>query len=292
MPIVACQDAKRTPQGGMLRGGKRLSRDDNLTGSRSPPLVSVITIVRNGIGTIERTIASVLAQTYTNLEYIVIDGESSDGTIQILKRYDKLIDYWVSEADSGISDAFNKGIEASRGVYHVLLNADDWYKPNAIATLVGALRDDVLVACASAYVVDSAGSVMRRFDSIPLDLPKKMSLVHNTCLVKTSVWKEFGGYNPRKMAAMDHELMLKIFTKYGSRSFNSVNNHISYYSLGGLSDNNYLKGFGEVRDNLIANGVARPIAYFRFLVLIAKHSVARTGFYRWVRSRCMCDFRP
>ena len=81
------------------------------------PMVTIITAVFNGERFIEQTILSVINQTYGNIEYIVIDGGSTDSTVDIIKKYEKHISYWVSEKDDGISDAFNKGIIASRGTY-------------------------------------------------------------------------------------------------------------------------------------------------------------------------------
>lgn len=81
------------------------------------PTVSVITAVFNGESHIEETILSVINQTYRNIEYIIIDGGSTDGTVEIIKKYEKKIKYWISEKDKGISDAFNKGILQSTGDY-------------------------------------------------------------------------------------------------------------------------------------------------------------------------------
>src|SRR4030066_740784 len=81
------------------------------------PLVTIITVVYNGEKHLENTIHSVINQSYNNLEYIIVDGESSDRTIDIIRRYETSIDYWVSEKDDGIYDAMNKGIKLSKGLY-------------------------------------------------------------------------------------------------------------------------------------------------------------------------------
>lgn len=89
------------------------------------PFISVITVVRNGAGTLEKTIASVLSQTYDRFEYIVIDGASSDGTLDILRKYDDRLK-WISEPDSGIYEAMNKGLDLARGQWVYFLGADDY----------------------------------------------------------------------------------------------------------------------------------------------------------------------
>src|SRR5687768_15692501 len=97
------------------------------------PLVSIITIVFNGQKSIERAINSVLGQTYPNIEYIIIDGGSTDGTIDIIKKYQHKIAFWKSEPDNGIADAFNKGLSCAKGNIIGFVNADDWYNPDTIS---------------------------------------------------------------------------------------------------------------------------------------------------------------
>ncbi len=90
------------------------------------PLLSIITVVFNSQNYLEQTIVGVLCQSYSNIEYIVIDGASTDSSLDIVKKYEEQIDYIVSEPDKGISDAFNKGVKAASGDYYLFLNADDF----------------------------------------------------------------------------------------------------------------------------------------------------------------------
>src|SRR5258705_5340519 len=100
------------------------------------PLVSIITIVYNGEKYIEDSIRSVINQSYKNIEYIIIDGGSSDNTVSIIKKYEKQIAFWISEKDKGISDAFNKGIAKATGEIIGILNSDDWYERDTVAKAV------------------------------------------------------------------------------------------------------------------------------------------------------------
>lgn len=102
------------------------------------PLVSVVTVVLNGAETIEQTILSVIGQSYQNIEYIVIDGGSTDGTIEILKKYNAEIDNWLSESDNGLYSAMNKGIRLANGDLIALLNSDDFYEEDAVFRIVKA----------------------------------------------------------------------------------------------------------------------------------------------------------
>ena len=107
--------------------------------------MSIVTVVYNGAGTLERTIKSVLAQSYPHIEYIVVDGGSTDGTIGLLEQYDDRIDHWVSERDSGIYDAMNKGVALCTGEWVALINADDWYEPDTVQRVIDAARGKPVV---------------------------------------------------------------------------------------------------------------------------------------------------
>lgn len=86
------------------------------TGITAHPLISIVTVVYNGAHTLEGTILSVLGQTYTNIEYIIIDGGSTDGTLDIINKYNARITYWISEPDNGIYDAMNKAVQHTSGI--------------------------------------------------------------------------------------------------------------------------------------------------------------------------------
>ena len=111
----------------IIHGGKRLKKKFT-----KKPEFSIITVVLNNRELLEQTIKSVLSQTYKNFEYILIDGGSNDGSLRIIKKYENKIDYWVSEKDKGIYDAFNKGMSLSRGKFIGIINSDDIYKKNAL----------------------------------------------------------------------------------------------------------------------------------------------------------------
>jgi glycosyltransferase involved in cell wall biosynthesis len=109
---------------------------------RSEPLVSIITVVFNGERYLEETIKSVINQTYKNIEYIIIDGGSTDNTLNIIKKYEDKIDYWISEKDKGIYDAINKGIKLSRGELIGIINADDYYEIDVLEKVVSIYTKD------------------------------------------------------------------------------------------------------------------------------------------------------
>lgn len=126
-------------------GGLRIK---GLLKSSSPdlPLISIITVVLNSATHLEYAIRSVIEQDYNNIEYIIIDGGSKDGTLDIINKYENQIDYWLSEPDLGIYDAMNKGIERAHGAWLYFLGADDvLYAPNIIVQFARCFASDVSV---------------------------------------------------------------------------------------------------------------------------------------------------
>jgi len=118
-------------------GGTRL-RKKNI--KKKSPLFSIITVVFNNEKYLEETILSVLKQSYKNFEYIIVDGGSTDKTLEIIKKYNNKIDYWVSEKDKGIYDAFNKGMSLCRGNFIGIINSDDIYTKNSLKIISSYIK--------------------------------------------------------------------------------------------------------------------------------------------------------
>lgn len=144
-------------EGGLRVGGRLKS------GCAKQPLISYITVVRNNERTLERTIQSVQSQVYDNVEHIILDGASTDGTLGIIQRYADVIDYFVSEPDAGLYDALNKAIPLARGQLICVLNSDDWLEPAAAQIAASHLRDEdgAVMILTAARVVD--GSVIHEW---------------------------------------------------------------------------------------------------------------------------------
>lgn len=113
-----------------VEGGSR-TRGIIKSGTRDEPLVTYITVVRNNAATLARTIESVQSQTYFNVEHIVLDGASTDGTLDVIRKYGERIDYFASEPDGGLYEAVNKAVPLARGQLICILNSDDWLEPQA-----------------------------------------------------------------------------------------------------------------------------------------------------------------
>ena len=225
---VLSSEPKKKAEGGLRTKGlyKKNSSDK--------PLISVITVVFNGEKHIEQTIQSVINQTYDNVEYIVVDGGSKDGTIDIVKKYEQEIDYWVSEPDKGIVDAMNKGIRLCTGEYIGMIHADDWYNLNAIDDIVNS--NNVLqygVICGQLQYWNN-GNIYRLYISQPSLLKNKMHVSHITCFIKRQKYLEYGSYKMEYKNAMDYELLLRFYIN--QVHFNSLSVVLANMRYGGISN--------------------------------------------------------
>lgn len=197
----------RLAEGGLrLKGIVKSATVDN-------PLITVITVCWNSESTIEQTFQSVIRQTYPNLEYIVIDGGSSDSTLEIIKRYEEKIDYFVSEADRGLYHAMNKGIELASGDYILILNSDDWYEDDCIERLwLGLKHSRADFSSALAAWVDGNGNFIRVLDRMPYDESMRfgMSLRHELMLISREIYNAVGNYDEDFQIIADYDFALRL----------------------------------------------------------------------------------
>ncbi|QEP42091.1 glycosyltransferase [Ectothiorhodospiraceae bacterium BW-2] len=197
----------------ICEGGKRLnnyfpqSKEDK-------PLVTIITVCFNSAKTIEQTILSVINQTYSNIEYIVVDGGSADGTLDILRRYDEQIDYYVSEPDDGLYYAMNKGLELAKGKYILILNSDDWYVFSCVEMLINAQKNQkVDFVSGLANYADNNGRFLHLQPSFPFDagIYFRMPLRHETMLLSAEIYDAQGPYDTRYRINADRALTTRLF---------------------------------------------------------------------------------
>lgn len=177
------------------------------------PLVSIITVTYNAEGTLRRTLESVRRQTYANIEHIVVDGGSTDGTLDIVHAADSIA-YWRSEPDRGIYDAFNKGVALAHGEYIGILNADDYYQPDQIENAVAALsatgapfvHGDITMHGWKGMDVELRGDPDYA-SKIRLRMP---ALFHVTMLCRSELFQRFGLFMTKYRIAGDYEWLLRL----------------------------------------------------------------------------------
>lgn len=180
------------------------------------PLVTVVTPSFNQAKYLERTIQSVLDQDYPNLEYIVIDGGSTDGSVEIIKKYATRLKAWVSEPDKGQTDAINKGFGLANGKYLAWLNSDDTYNPGAVREAVEFLmaHPDVGLVYSDANFIDTYDRVIGKFPAAQTDRSRLLrGYVHvpqQTTFLRVDLWKKIGPLDPTFFFAMDYDLWVRL----------------------------------------------------------------------------------
>lgn len=199
----------------LFEGGKRLSQATSNPSTIDLPLVTVVTVVFNNEQTIGKCIESVLSQTYPNIEYIVIDGASKDGTLTVIKQYEEHLDYIVSEPDDGIYNAMNKGLRLAKGEYIVFLNADDFYISEAVELSVRNLLDNELqISYAGFYYADENGVAVVADEAKPWSEAMLVEGVpggHETLFLHKSCYDYLQGYDESYRLAADYHLFVRSF---------------------------------------------------------------------------------
>jgi glycosyltransferase len=205
--------------------------------------VSIITVVRNGSKTIEETILSVQGQNYDKIEYIIIDGDSDDDTLDIVNKYSDVVSVVISERDSGIYDAMNKGITASSGDVIGILNSDDMYQDETVIESVMnefILNPSLDIVYGDLVYVksDDVTKVVRSWKSSPYhnnffnngNVPP-----HPSLFVKKRIYEEAGLFNLDFKLAADYEFMLRILKIHNFKS-KYINNVVVKMRLGGATN--------------------------------------------------------
>ena len=214
---------------------ENLKLKSKISAVSTKPLVTVITVVFNGEDFLEETILSVLNQTYDNVEYIIIDGGSTDRSVEIIKKYDSKIDFWVSEKDHGIYDAMNKGIRSATGDIIGLLNADDFYDLTTIEKIVQSyLETKADVFFGKKLMLDQKLQLKKE---ISVDMPssaKDLNIhsVHSTVFVKRSVYTKIRFNTCYKISA-DYEFLLRVFEE--NFQIKKIDDILTIMRVGGVS---------------------------------------------------------
>lgn len=180
------------------------------------PLVSIVTPSYNQGRFLEETIRSVLAQDYPHIEYIIVDGGSTDNSVEIIQKYADRLAWWVSEKDKGHADALNKGFARARGEILAWLNSDDTYYPGAVREAVEALlaHPDVGMVYGDADITDSEGRIIGRFASRQTDYGKllrgSVHIPQATTFFRADLYRQVGPLSLEYYFAFDYDLWVKL----------------------------------------------------------------------------------
>ena len=210
------------------------------------PALSVITIVYNNVRDIERTMLSVLNQTYNQIEYIVVDGASTDGTLDIIKRHENRISKLISEKDKGIYDAMNKGLKLATGDYVIFMNSGDEFYANDTVEKVFASADDADIYYGETEMInDQLESLGQRRHKAPENFTWRsfnygMSVSHQAIYIKRSLVEP---YNPKYQLSADIDWIINAAKK--AKKIVKVDGYVAKYLVGGMSKTKHRQSLAE-----------------------------------------------
>jgi len=209
--------------------------------------ISLITVTYNAESTISRCIESVIAQSYPNLEYIIVDGGSTDNTLRIISGYKNNIDILITEPDHGIYDAMNKGIRMASGNVTGTLNADDFFADQEVLSAVAQAfsSSDTEIIYGNLDYINSAGKITRKWKSHACgknSFNRGFMPPHPTFYCKRILFDKYGFYSLEYGSAGDYELMARFLHKWQVRSF-YLNKVMVKMQVGGISNSNLMNRF-------------------------------------------------
>lgn len=247
--------------------------------AKAKPILSVITVVYNNVTDVERTMLSVLNQTYSDIKYIVIDGLSNDGTIDIISKYKDRIAKFISEKDEGIYDAMNKGLALSTGDYVIFMNSgDEFYDAETVAA-VFASADDADIYYGETEMIDGTGqSLGQRRHKAPKQFTWKdfnlgMSISHQAIYIKRSLIEP---YDRRYHLSADIDWIIRAAKK--AKKIVNVNRYVAKYLVGGMSKTKHRQSLMERFDIMKRHYGLVPTVFNHFII------AANLGWY-WLKNR-------
>lgn len=210
------------------------------------PTLSVITVVYNNVRDIERTLKSVVEQTYPHIEYVVIDGNSTDGTVDLIKQYAEHIAYWVSEPDTGIYDAMNKGLQQATGDYVLFMNSgDEIYARDTVEQVFGSAPDADIYYGETEMYNENRESLGLRRHAIPAQFNWRsfrfgMNISHQAIYIRRSI---AGRYDPRFQLSADIDWIIRAAKK--ANKIVNTERLVAKYLVGGLSKKRHWQSLKE-----------------------------------------------
>jgi glycosyltransferase involved in cell wall biosynthesis len=213
-----------------LEGGLKVRGLFNRESTPDRPLVSIITVCYNSEKYLEQTIQSVINQTYDNIEYIIIDGASTDGTLNIIRKYDDYIAYWMSEPDKNMYDAINKGLDLISGEYWAVLNSDDYYFPDTIKNVVDffSKNPELDVVNGATKMVDIENKYLHtkyppKFNVKSMIRMKINGIIdHPSTFLRKEVVNRIGKFNINYPIISDYDFLIRVGLNCKVKSCNDI----------------------------------------------------------------------
>ena len=255
------------------------------------PKISVVTVCFNAVEGVEKTILSVINQTYPDIEYIIIDGGSTDGTVDVIKKYADHISYWVSEPDKGIYDAMNKGIKAATGEWINFMNAGDCFVNSMVVQqMVGEIDSGIrilrgnIIRVYSNFKIKAVG--VTKQDPGLIDMFDN-TFHHQACFVQRSLFNDYGLYSTEYELCSDWKFFFECVVSHGVKS-KYVDLSVAYFAMDGASsyrsftyqkerENYLLNKYGEDMYKLLSElAIYRKSKLIRAYYIISSHIINYT----------------
>lgn len=257
------------------------------------PKISIITINFNNVKGLDKTISSVVNQTFNDFEYVVIDGGSTDGSDEIIKKNSSKINYWVSEKDKGIYNAMNKGIVKATGEYILFLNSGDYFVDNVVLENISKELNGVEFVSGNLEYYLSDNSLFTRVhpDKLTFSYLITKTISHPSTFIKREMFEKFGLYNETLKIVSDWEFFFKCLGLNGA-TYKSIDMTVTHFDMFGVSSSNgdevkaekefvlekYLPTiFNNEMDSYIFNKFKEKDKRFKLLKKIEKNSFVRKG---------------
>lgn len=260
----------------LTEGGQRVQNQQTKTASNEP-LITIITVVKNSEENILKTIKSVTEQNYNNLEYIIIDGNSSDKTLSIIKTYEKKINYWCSINDEGIYDAMNYGIMLSKGEIIGMINSGDIFKEKALTTVANYFKNNkdlsYLFGTVQRHYLGNNVILKSGFDKNRIRYNFDSITCHSSgFFIRAKVQREIGLYNTKYKCSSDYDLFYKLLRNEKFQgTFTKKEELIGIVASGGFSSKyGFWKKLKEEILIRIDNGQNKLLILIIFLNVIFK----------------------
>lgn len=250
-----------------------------------PPLVSVITAVLNSEKYLEKSIKSVISQNYENIEYVIIDGGSNDGTLDIISKYKGKISFFVSEKDKGISDAFNKGIKNSKGKYVVFLGASDYFLSSDVISkmIEGVNPEKDMIICGGIERISEDGNSVLYINS-PSTFNKrtllfKMPFPHQGIFMNRKYFEKYGLFDEKCKYSMDYELLLRAYGDFPKFIIRNI--LVAAWRTGGIGSGKIIEIYKEQLFCKIKNKVSLPLLlWIIFIYQVFKYYFGKIFIFR------------
>ena len=238
------------------------------------PLISIITVALNSKKFLQQSINSVLNQSYKNYELIIIDGQSTDGTLNVLKKNNSKIDFWISEKDKGIYDAMNKGIKKSRGSIISILNSDDIYYKNTLKMATNYFNQHQNID----FLFGSVIKYKLLYGYRPWKIHWSFGFYSTHSIgffIRKKAQKKVGYYNSKYKYSADYDFFYRMIVKYKLKGMATKKNEIfGKFRRGGISSNiSFVEYLGEVCRIRLDNGQSIILVSIIFLLKYIRHLI-------------------